>query len=287
MLRIPSAGGTPRSLLTLAGVDTDGTAEGGLLGLAVSPAYAKDELLYAYLTSPTVNRIVRFTAEGGSGSVRPVLIGLLKGTIHNGGRIAFGPDGKLYVGETGERGLAQDTSSPNGKILRITPDGTIPDDNPIKGSALWSYGHRNVQGLAWDAKGRLWSAEFGQDRFDEVNLIEPGRNYGWPDVEGVGDTDGGRYTNPKVTWAPDEASPSGAAIVGNTLYLGALQGQAVLRVSLDGTNAEKDSLFPARRYGRIRTVAAAPDGSLWFTTSNRDGRGDPRDGDDRLLRLQL
>ena len=289
VLQIPAAGGTPEPLLTLPGVDTTGTAEGGLLGLAVSPSYARDQLIYAYLTTATDNRIVRFTLAGGTSSVRPILTGLLRGTIHNGGRIAFGPDGKLYagVGETGQRGLAQDTTSRNGKILRVNPDGSIPAGNPFPGSPIWSYGHRNVQGLAWDSAGRLWSAEFGQDRFDEVNLIQPGRNYGWPVVEGVGDTDGGRYTNPKVTWPTDEASPSGAAIIGDTLYLGALQGKAVLRVSLDGTSATKEAPLVADRYGRIRTVAAAPDGALWFTTSNRDGRGDPRTGDDHIFRMQL
>lgn len=289
VLRIPAGGGTPVTLLTIPGVDTDSTSEGGLLGLAVSPTYAKDQLLYAYFTSPSDNRIVRFTAAGGAGSVQPILTGLLRGTIHNGGRIAFGPDGKLYagVGETGQRGLAQDVTSRNGKILRINPDGTVPAGNPFAGSAVWTYGHRNVQGLAWDSAGRLWSAEFGQDRFDEVNLIEPGRNYGWPIVEGVGDTDGGRYTNPKVTWPTDQASPSGAAIVGDTLFLGALRGQAVLRVTLNGADATKDQPLFSEQYGRIRTVAATPDGALWFTTSNRDGRGSPRAGDDRIQRLQL
>ena len=289
ILRIPTAGGAPVALLTIPDVDTDGTSEGGLLGLAVSPAYSRDQLLYAYFTSPSDNRIVSFTIAGGAGSVRPILTGLRRGSIHNGGRIAFGPDRKLYagVGETGERGLAQDTSSLNGKILRINADGSVPAGNPISGSAIWSYGHRNVQGLAWDSAGRLWSSEFGQNTFDEVNLIEPGRNYGWPNVEGVGDTDGGKYTNPKVTWATDDASPSGSAIVGDTLYIGALRGQCVLRVALSGTNATKQTPLVSGQYGRIRTTTAAPDGSLWFTTSNRDGRGDPKEGDDHILRLQL
>ncbi len=289
VLRIPAAGGTPEPLLTLPGVDTDGTSEGGLLGVAVSPDYASDGFLYAYLTSASDNRIVRFTAGGGPASVRPILTGLKRGTSHNGGRIAFGPDGKLYagVGETGERGLAQDRTSLNGKILRINPDGTVPGDNPFKGSAIWTLGHRNVQGLAWDGDGRMWAAEFGQDRFDEVNLIEPGRNYGWPIVEGVGDTQGGTFTNPKVTWPTDDASPSGAAIVGSTMYIGALKGQAVLRVELAGTGATKDAPLFAGQYGRIRTAAAAPDGSLWFTSSNRDGRGQVRSGDDHIWRLQL
>ena len=289
VLRIPHGGGSITPLITLPGVNTGGTAEGGLLGLAVSPDYGTDGLLFAYFTTDSDNRIVSFTADGGTAGVRPVLTGLRQGNIHNGGRIGFGPDGKLYagVGETGERGLAQDLSSNNGKILRINSDGSVPSDNPFPGSPVWSYGHRNVQGLAWDSSGRLWSSEFGQDRFDEVNLIEKGKNYGWPNVEGVGDTDGGKYTNPKVTWPTDEASPSGSAILGDTLYIGALHGRAVLQVGLDGTTATKKSPLFAGRFGRIRTTAAAPDGSLWFTTSNRDGRGDPRDGDDHIFRLQL
>jgi glucose/arabinose dehydrogenase len=287
LIRRGGAGITP--LLTIPGVDTTGTSEGGLLGIAVSPTYARDQLIYAYFTTQDDNRIVRFSAREGTASIRPILTGLRRGSIHNGGRIGFGPDGNLYagVGETGERGLAQDTSSLNGKILRMRADGSIPGDNPFPNSAIWTYGHRNVQGFAWDSAGRMWADEFGQDQFDEVNLIARGKNYGWPVVEGVGPTDGGRYTNPKVTWPTDEASPSGAAIVGNTMYLGALRGQAILRVTLDGTDANVQAPLFAGRFGRIRTVVAAPDGSLWFTTSNRDGRGDPRDGDDHILRLQL
>jgi glucose/arabinose dehydrogenase len=289
VVQIPRAGGTPRELIRLPDVDTTGTSEGGLLGLAVSPTYDTDGLLYAYYTSRSDNRVVRFTATGGASGVKPIVTGLLRGNIHNGGRIAFGPDGKLYagVGETGDRGLAQNLSSRNGKILRVNPDGSVPVDNPFPNSAVWSYGHRNVQGLAWDSGKRLWASEFGQNRFDEVNLILPGHNYGWPIVEGDGDTDGGKFTNPKVTWPTDEASPSGAAIIGDVLYLGALQGRAVLRVDLKGTTATKSEPLFAGRYGRIRTTAAAPDGSLWFTTSNRDGRGNPQAGDDHIYRLQL
>jgi glucose/arabinose dehydrogenase len=168
----------------------------------------------------------------------------------------------------------------------MNPDGSAPSGNPRRGSLVWSAGHRNVQGLAWDAQGRLWASEFGQDRFDEVNLVHKGDNGGWPAVEGVGPTQGGRFVNPKVTWPTDQASPSGAAIIGRTLYLGALRGQAVLRVALDGTRARK--LTPILEgHGRIRTVVRAPDGALWATTSNRDGRGTPRPGDDRILRVQF
>jgi glucose/arabinose dehydrogenase len=270
--------------MTVPGVDTD-AGEGGLLGLAVSPRYKHDKLVYAYFTSASDNRIVRFKLGG---TLHPIVTGLARGFIHNGGRLAFGPDGKLYagVGETGERNLAQDRSSQNGKILRMNPSGSVPKDNPFPGSRVWSWGHRNVQGLAFDRVHRLWATEFGQDTFDEVNLIRKGRNYGWPVVEGKGDTHGGQFTNPKVTWHTDEASPSGAAIIRGSLYVGALQCECVWRVPLRGTKTGKPRKM-LTGYGRIRTVVRAPDGALWFATSNRDGRGSPRSGDDRIVRVKL
>jgi glucose/arabinose dehydrogenase len=279
----PARAGRPRAVMRIPAAGGSG-GEGGLLGLAVSPHYARDRLVYAYYTAAADNRIVRFRLGG---RLRPIVTGLRKGAIHDGGRIAFGPDGKLYagVGETGDAGLAQDPASRNGKILRMNPDGSAPAGNPRRGSLVWSSGHRNVQGLAWDTRGRLWASEFGQNRFDEVNLVRAGDNGGWPVVEGVGPTRGGRFVNPEVTWPTAAASPSGAAIVGRTLYLGALQGRAVLRVRLRGTRATKLPPLLRGRYGRIRTVVRAPDGALWVTTSNRDGRGSPRAGDDRILRL--
>jgi glucose/arabinose dehydrogenase len=271
-------------VMRVPGVDV-GAGEGGLLGLAVSPRYRRDRLVYAYFTSQSDNRIVRFRLGG---ALRPVLTGLERGVIHDGGRIAFGPDGKLYagVGETGQASLAQDLDSQNGKILRMNADGSVPRDNPFPGSRVWSLGHRNVQGLAWDRSGRLWATEFGQDRFDEINLIRKGRNYGWPVVEGKGDTRGGRFTNPLVTWPTDESSPSGAGIAHGNMYVGALQCQCVWRVPLRGSHTGT----PRRMltgFGRIRTVVRAPDGALWVSTSNRDGRGSPNDGDDRIIRLRL
>jgi glucose/arabinose dehydrogenase len=220
--------------------------------------------------------------------VRPVVTGIARGFIHDGGRIAFGPDGKLYagVGETGEGNLAQDKSSQNGKILRMNPDGSVPSDNPFPGSRVWSLGHRNVQGLAWDRAHRLWATEFGQDTFDEVNLIRKGRNYGWPVVEGKGDTHRGRFTNPLVTWHTSEASPSGDAIVGNRLYVAALAGRGLWRVPLRGSRTGKPRKLYADRWGRLRTVVVAPDGRLWIATSNTDGRGDPRAGDDRIVSVR-
>jgi glucose/arabinose dehydrogenase len=277
--------GSKRVVMKVPGVDKN-AGEGGLLGLVVSPHYARDRLVYAYLTTSRDNRIVRFRLGG---AVHPILTGLRRGVIHDGGRIAFGPDGKLYagVGETGDRGLAQNRRSENGKILRMNPNGSVPSDNPFKGSRVWSWGHRNVEGLAWDGSGRLWESEFGQDRFDEVNLIRKGGNYGWPVVEGRGSTQGGRFVNPLVTWPTDQASPSGDAIVGSTLYVAALQGQCLYRIPIEGTRLGAPARLLAGRFGRLRTVAGAPDGSLWVMTSNRDGRGQPRPGDDRIIRVAI
>jgi glucose/arabinose dehydrogenase len=284
ILRIPKAGGKPRVAMTVPGVNVN-AGEGGLLGLAVSPDYASDKLVYAYFTTATDNRIARFKLGG---KLDPILTGLKAGVVHDGGRIAFGPDGKLYagVGETGDRGLAQDRSALNGKILRMNPDGSVPAGNPF-GTLVWTWGHRNVQGLAWDGAGRLWATEFGQDTFDEINLIRKGRNYGWPVVEGKGDTQGGRFTNPLVTWPTSAASPSGAAIIGSTLYVGALQGQCVWRIPLHGAKTGTPTRLLAGRYGRIRTVVKAPDGTLWIATSNTDGRGSPRAGDDRIVAVRV
>ena len=204
-----------------------------------------------------------------------VLDGLAKAGNHDGGALAFGPDGMLYagVGDAGVPDRAQDPDSLNGKILRMTPDGDVPDDNPTPASLVWTMGHRNVQGLTWDEGGRMYASEFGQDTFDEVNLIEPGNNYGWPVVEGEGDDP--TYTNPLVTWSTDEASPSGIAAIGDGVYVGALRGQRLWRVPLDGGDPEA---LLDQQYGRLRNVQRAPDGSLWITTSNRDGRGIPTTG---------
>jgi glucose/arabinose dehydrogenase len=263
-----------------------GGSEGGLLGLAVSPRYRRDRFVYAYYTAPGGgNRIVRFRLGG---RIRPVFTGIPSGPFHNGGRLAFGPDGKLYAGtgDAADLGRAQRLDSEGGKILRMNPDGSVPAGNPFRGSLVWSYGHRNVQGLAFDRAGRLWATEFGQNRLDEVNLIRRGRNYGWPLVEGRGSTRGGRLTNPKVTWSTDEASPSGAAIRGRSLYVAALAGESLWRVPLRGKRVGRPRRLYNGRFGRLRTVVRTPAGRLWIATSNRDGRGSPRRGDDRIIRLR-
>jgi glucose/arabinose dehydrogenase len=282
--RIPAGGGTARTVMHLPEVDTE-AGEGGLLGIALSPDYARDGLVYAYYTTDHDNRIVRFRLGG---DVVPLVTGIAAGSIHNGGRIAFGPDGKLYAGtgETGNGSLAQDLGSPNGKILRMNPDGSAPDDNPFPGSVVWTYGHRNVQGLAWDRRGRLWSSELGQNRFDEVNLIRKGRNYGWPAVEGRGDTRGGRFINPVATFSTSAASPSGDAVVGNRLFVAALGGESLWRMTIKGNRVSKPKRLYHGRWGRLRTVAHAPDGTLWIATSNTDGRGSPHSGDDRIVSIR-
>ncbi|WP_406239481.1 PQQ-dependent sugar dehydrogenase [Nocardia sp. NBC_01009] len=256
--------------------------EGGLLGLAVSPQYAENGYVYAYFTADADNRIVRFRLDA---PPEVIFDGIAKAANHDGGRIAFGPDGMLYVGtgDAGQGARSQDPASPNGKILRLTPEGDPAPGNPTPGSPVYSLGHRNVQGLAWDRAGRLFAAEFGQYAFDEINRIEPGRNYGWPLVEGMGGADRG-FTDPQLVWAPSIASPSGIAIAADTLYVAALRGERLWTAMLhDGVASEPAAQL--EDYGRLRTVAIASDGALWLTTSNTDGRGDIRAGDDRIIRF--
>jgi glucose/arabinose dehydrogenase len=263
---------------------TRAEGESGLLGLAVSPTYAADRRVFVYTSTDTDNRVLRMTFDHGRlGRPTAVLTGIPRGFIHDGGRLAFGPDGYLYVstGETGERDLAQQERSPAGKILRITQDGRPAPGNPEPGSPVWTLGHRNVQGLAFDDAGRLWASEFGQDAWDELNLIEKGTNYGWPLVEGKGSLP--RYRNPQVVWHTSEASPSGLAFLDGRLWLASLRGERLWRIDVTGRRASHPEDFFVGRYGRMRTVVVAPDGNLWVTTSNRDGRGSPRSGDDRIL----
>ena len=267
---------------TVPGVEPFG--EGGLLGVAVSPSFGQDRLVYLYFSTATDNRIMRFRySDSGIGSLETVVTGIPRASIHNGGRLAFGPDGMLWAstGEHAEPGISQDKGSLGGKILRMTPDGGPAPGNPF-GTLVWTYGHRNVQGMAWDDAGRMYATELGQNRFDEINRIQKGHNYGWPVVEGPGG--GGTYTDPELTWPTDQASPSGAAIAAGSLWVAALRGERLWQIPLDRTGALGTPVAHfTGEYGRLRAVARAPDGSLWFTTSNRDGRGNPGSDDDKIL----
>ncbi|MET9329238.1 PQQ-dependent sugar dehydrogenase [Tsukamurella sp. NPDC003166] len=274
-------GGKPREVGRVDGVVARG--EGGLLGIAV-----RDGDLFAYFTSADDNRIVRMPLQGAPGAytlgaARTILTGLPAASVHNGGRIAFGPDGMLYatVGDAGRRDDAQNLRAFGGKLLRMTPDGAAPPDNPFPGSLVYSYGHRNAQGLAWAPDGALYAGEFGQNTWDELNLIRPGGNYGWPVVEGIARREG--FVDPLQQWSPRDASPSGIAIIGNDVLVANLRGQRVRTVPLSapGTSTEQHR----GEFGRIRDVVRAPDGSTWILTNNTDGRGSPRPGDDRIVRL--
>ena len=264
----------------------DEGGETGLLGLALHPQFATNRLLYAYLSTDTDNRVVRMTFDGALGRPEPVLTGIATSTHHNGGGLVFGPDGMLYAatGDAEDSASAQERGSLNGKVLRLTDTGAPAPGNPFD-NEVWSYGHRNVEGLTFDETGRLWCAEFGDKGADELNLVRKGKNYGWPEVEGS-DGEGG-FTDPLAEWPVDQCSPSGVAVAAGRAWLGALQGECVWSVVLDGPDAGKARQHFAGEYGRLRSVVTAPDGSLWVTTSNRDGRTDPRAGDDRILRVTL
>ncbi|MFD3375765.1 MULTISPECIES: PQQ-dependent sugar dehydrogenase [unclassified Streptomyces] len=268
--------------------------EGGLLGLAVSPDFASDRLVYAYFTTASDNRIVRMRYDTSRpqgeqlGRPETVLEGIPNGTYHNGGRITFGPDGMLYAstGETWDQPIAQDQDSLGGKVLRMTPEGRPARGNPEPDSLVYSSGHRNPQGLAFDDDGQLWASEFGQDTWDELNLIRPGRNYGWPEVEGRSDRAG--FTNPVAQWRPADASPSGIAYAEGAIWMAGLRGERLWRIPLDGSRvAGEPSAALEGSYGRLRTVVAAGGDRLWLVTSNTDGKGSPEDSDDRILLLQV
>lgn len=250
--------------------------EGGLLGLALSPGFATDSYLYLYYTSPQDNRIARVklaeTTGGSWAFADPEVIftGIPKASTHNGGRIRFGPDGFLYVGtgDSQRREQPQDPNALGGKILRITADGKPAPGNPF-GNAVYSLGHRNVQGLAWDSGGRLWATEFGPDVNDELNLIEPGGNYGWPEVTGAPHRK--EYMDAKVVWpSTAESSPSGLEIAGSTAYLGALRGQCLWTVALNGEDASAPVSHFTGEYGRIRDVVRTPDGGFWLLSNNQN-----------------
>ena len=254
--------------------------EGGLMGLALSPDYATDRFLYAYYTAGEDNRIARLRLEeAGTGSEsglrlgppEVIFSGISKASTHTGGRIRFGPDGFLYVGtgDSQRREQPQDPNALGGKILRLTKDGKPAPGNPFPGNPVYSLGHRNVQGLAWDSAGRLWASEFGPEVNDELNLIQAGGNYGWPEVTGAPGRE--EFIDAKVVWpSTAESSPSGMEIVGSTAFLGALRGRRVWSVPLDGENAGTPVGYFTGQHGRIRSVSLAPNGELWTLTNNQN-----------------
>ncbi|MDN5766723.1 MAG: PQQ-dependent sugar dehydrogenase [Humibacillus sp.] len=256
------------------------SGEGGLLGLAVRADFEAEPVVYAYYSTENDNRVAAVPWAGGRlGTPKVIFSGIPRGTNHNGGRIAFGPDGYLYVGtgEAGDAALAQNLGSLGGKILRITAAGDSAPGNPFGGSPIWSYGHRNVQGLTWDSQKRLWASEFGANTHDELNLIKPGQNYGWPEVEGRADK--ADFVDPVVQWPPSEMSPSGTTVgPDGAVYIAALRGESVWRVPIndDGT-AGTPSRHLEGTYGRIRDLHFVTPDRVWILTNNGT--------DDRLLSL--
>ncbi|MGJ3509800.1 PQQ-dependent sugar dehydrogenase [Enemella sp. A6] len=257
------------------------SSEGGLLGIAVGT-----DTLFLYYSTGTDNRLVSVSWDGErAGEQQNLLTEIPVAQTHNGGQVRLGPDGYLYVstGDAQTREDAQDRNSLAGKILRLTPQGAPAPGNPF-GNEVYSLGHRNVQGLAFDDQGRLWASEFGDKGADELNLIESGGNYGWPTVEGYGEEPG--MINPQVTWPVEEASPSGLAFWRGSLWMAGLRGQRLWQIPVQESGSGDPVAHLVEQYGRLRAVAADPDDdALVVGTSNTDGRGDPADGDDRLLRL--
>lgn len=279
--------------------DVAAVGESGLHGIALDPNFAENRYVYLYYTysegSDLRNRVVRYTESNNRLSDPQILLDTIPGSgIHDGGRIAFGPDGKLYItaGDAANGELAQDLEALAGKIHRINPDGSIPADNPFPGSPIYSYGHRNPQGLAWQPDtGQLYATEHGPSAHDEINRIVAGANYGWPIVRGAEHQD--PYIAPVLESGDDTWAPAGATFIssdhfaqwhGNLLFAG-LRSQTLWRLQLnpDGSVANLEPLL--RGYGRLRAVVQGPDGFVYVITSNRDGRGIPQPEDDRLLRL--
>jgi glucose/arabinose dehydrogenase len=283
---------TPAGRVTVVGVvpGVVRRSQGGLLGVAVSPRFSTDRLVYVYVSAAQDNRILRFRYDEdrapGIVGVETVLAGIPVADDANGGRLKFGPDGMLYAttGYNFHLEYAQDLDSLGGKILRMTPEGRPAPGNPFPGSVVWTLGHRNVQGLTWTPSGRAYATEFGDARFDELNQIRRGRNYGWPQAEGASADP--RFTGPELTWRTGEASPSGIAFAGGSLWVAGLRGERLWQVPL-GAGGRAGTPVPhfVGTYGRLREVVVAPDGALWLLTSNTDGVGTARAGDDRLLVL--
>jgi glucose/arabinose dehydrogenase len=268
--------------------------EGGLLGMTLHPQFSKNHWIYLYFTTANdgviKNKVERYRLEGDKLLEKTIIIDNIPGSpYHNGGRIAFGPDSYLYIttGDAGNSKLAQDKNSLAGKILRLKDDGSIPLDNPF-GNAVYSFGHRNSQGIVWDNQGQLWATEHGRSGvlsgLDELNLIEKGKNYGWPEIQGDEKKAGMEspivHSGPNETWAP-----SGVAFWDNSLFFGGLRGEALYEAKILKDNKVSLKIHFQKEFGRIRAVVLGPDGYLYITTSNTDGRGNPKLKDDKIIRI--
>jgi aldose sugar dehydrogenase len=275
-----------KSLNIVGNISVKAQGESGLLGLAVDPEFSKNNYIYVYYTGNTSNKISRFTLNQKLENETILVENIPSASIHDGGRLKFGPDGKLYAttGDASQRDLAQDVNSLAGKILRLNKDGSLPDDNPFN-NYVWSYGHRNPQGITWSDNGIMYASEHGQSRNDEINIIVKGGNYGWPLEEGENLT--GKYKNPLIFYTNFTLAPSGMAFFQGDLFVAGLRGNQLRQIVLDGSGQKVVSeaeLFT--NLGRIRDVVVH-DGYLYISTSNQDGRGVPKAGDDKIIRFQV
>lgn len=301
-LRVIEEGYLSNSILNL---DVGG-GEGGMLGIALHPSFENNHFIYIYYTYndflSTKNKVVRYVESNNVLTDETIILDNIPGaSFHDGGRIKFGPDGKLFIttGDAGNPTLSQNLNSLAGKILRINPDGSIPDDNPFSNSPIYSYGHRNPQGIAWNKSGILVATEHGPSGFrgfahDEINVINPGQNYGWPDI--IGDERKEELKNPILHSGEDTWAPSGATFYygqkipewDGMFFAAALRGQHLHIIEFDWSEEKVKShgkLFLGE-FGRLRDVVMGPDGFLYMLTSNTDGRGDPSDNDDKILRIK-
>jgi glucose/arabinose dehydrogenase len=277
LLRVQPQRAPAKPVRTIAGLD--GTGDGGLLGLALSPGFAEDGLVYAYVTTRTDNRVVRFTLTG---PVTPVLSGIPRGRTGNGGRLAFGQDGTLYIGtgDAGQPALAANRASLAGKVLRITAFGRPAPDNPNPASPVFSAGHGALAGLCLSGADQVYTTEPGSATVDELNRVERGRDYGWP-----GGTRAGA-AKPDRTLPAATGGVGGCAVLERGLFVASTTGQRLYALPLDASgHAGVPADFLNGAYGRLRTVVAGPDGALWLTTSNKDGAGKPTPQDDRVIRI--
>lgn len=282
----------PQPVATLSQVREIG--EGGLLGITIHPNFEKNNFVYLYYTyssagDNTINRVVRMTYKDGILTNEETIVDAIPGAAnHNGGRIAFGPDNYLYIttGDAQEPSLAQDKNSLAGKILRVTDRGEAALTNPFN-NRTYSYGHRNSQGITWDSKGNMWATEHGrsgvQSGLDEVNLIEKGGNYGWPQIQGDETKQGmetAQANSGGTTWAP-----AGITFLNNTLYFSGLRGRSIYLAPISDTLVAEIKQTVNGEYGRIREIIKGPDNMLYISTSNRDGRGIPSNDDDKIIRI--